>query len=237
MLARGLGWRSSDCRISFQEAVGTHWESTTCSLPLGPQGGWLMKNPLLELRSSIASYSSFTCSPLFSMWLFLTTSGSSQPHSLPFPYYLWECVESWMSMLVQCRWIWCFTAQLQAIKWLNYVMLFCIPVSSFSSILSVCSFRLLLPQSFPAWIILCLCVLYGYRCVRGFVFQVIWGEVWWLVCFGFVLVVLVFLCFSFLFWVSCKDWNWVWESLSKFPYESWDREQISAVMSALHLRE
>lgn len=38
-------------------------------------------------------------------------------------------------------------------------------------------------------------------------FQVVLGEVWWLVYFGFVLMVLLFLCVSFVFWVSFKYWN------------------------------
>lgn len=175
---------------------------------------WLMRNPLLVLRSSIAIYSSLTCSPLFSKWLFLTTSGSSQPPSL-FHNACGSVQDSWVSMLVQCRWILCFTAQLQAIKWLNHIMLCCISVSSFSSILATCTFRLL-PPAVPSSLnnFRFVCVLYRYRCFGGFVFQILWGEVWWLVCFSFVLVVLIIFCVSALCFGSLlKTGIWVLKSV------------------------
>lgn len=196
-----------------------------------------MRDPLFVLRSSTGIYSSLTCSPLFPTWLFLTTSGSSQPHSL-FHSTCGRVQESWMSMLVQCRWTLCFIAQLQAIKWLNHIMLFCITVPSFSSVLSICSFRLLPPAVLSslnnsAFV----CVSYRYQCVGGFVFwgffggSVVVGVFWF--CFGgFAFFWVLVLSFGFLLKIEI----WVWESVFKFLCESWDRKQISTTMNALHLR-
>lgn len=200
--SRLQGFFSRGCGYSLRAPpVLCPWGLRVAALGILP---WLIKNPLLELRSFIAVYSSFTCSPLFSMWLFLTTSGSSQLHSL-FHNTCGSVQESWMSMLVQCRWIWCFTA-------LGYQM-----VKSYHAFRHSCVLfqqypvRLLLQASPPAvlsslnnFVFMCVVqvsVCLGF-CVSGYL-----GGVWWLVRFGFVLVLLLFLRFSFVFWASCKDWN------------------------------
>lgn len=54
------------------------------------------------------------------------------------------------------------------------------------------------------------------------------GVFWWL-CFFCVSA----LSFGFLLQIGI----WVWESVLKFPCESWHRKQISTTMNALHLRE
>lgn len=68
-------------------------------------------------------------------------------------------------------------------------------------------------------------------------FRLFWGE-----CAGWCVLVLFWwfclFCVSPLsFGFLLKFGIWVWESVLKFPCESWDRKQISTIMNALHLGE
>lgn len=71
----------------------------------------------------------------------------------------------------------CFIAQPQAIKWIYRIMLFCITVPSFSSSLSIRSFKLLPPavlsnlnESDS------MCVVFWFQRVGGFVWLVLVGS-------------------------------------------------------------
>lgn len=214
LLARGLGWRSPGWLQSFARGCGCSWCLRVAALWRLP---WLIRYRLIVLRSSIAIYSSLTCSlPSPPSWFLQPEFCTGSFWPIPFFHSNYGSMqESWVSMLVQVNLVFHSAAAGYQVDKLHDIFLhYC---ALFQHTLSLqASFSC---SPFQPELILISCV-------------------WW--C-GFSLIgVLCFplVCFCVVLggFPPKRNGIWLWESILKFPCESWDRVQLFTKMNALHFK-